>query len=292
VTGAVRVAVVGLGRMGGPIADHLIAAGYDVRVHDPSGAAVEARVARGATAERSPAEAARGADVVSIVVFDDAQATDVVSGPEGVLSTLRPGAVVAVHTTVTLRTLHALAARGATRGVHVLDAGISGGEDGACTGTLLTMVGGPDDAVERARRVLLAYSKEVLHAGPLGAGMTLKLARNATFYTMMAAVHEAMTLARQAGIDLGMLEHTITETGVLDQAMTPFALGGPEALPDDAPEPQRTAMEHLDRLAAKDLDAALDLATGIGVDVPLFAATRSAFRRVARLHGGQNSSSV
>ena len=227
------VAVIGLGRMGGPMAGHVIRAGHEVRVVDVSPDAVAVRVAEGGVASATPAEAAIGADVVCVVVFDDAQATEVLSGPDGVLGTLAPGSVVAMHTTVTLDTVRRLSEDATARGVSVLDAGISGGEEGAGKGTLLTMVGGPDDAVQAARPVLDAFSKEVLHAGPLGAGMALKLARNAAGYSLMVAIHESMALAAEAGVEMDVLQHTISETGVFAQGMSPFAIGGPDPLPAD-----------------------------------------------------------
>jgi 3-hydroxyisobutyrate dehydrogenase len=276
-------AIIGLGRMGGPMADNAVRAGIDLRVFDISPAAVTARVELGAVAAGSPAGAADGASVVSLVVFDDAQATEVITGPDGVLHTLAPGSVIAVHTTVTLDTIQALAAAADARGVHLLDAGISGGEEGAATGTLLTMVGGAPEAVEIARPFLDSFSKEVLHAGPVGAGMALKLARNAAGYSMMAVVHEAMVLAVAAGVDLGQLQHVISETGVLKQAMSPFLLGGPAPLPDDDTSQMRTAMEHLARLGDKDLAHGLDLAGRLDVEVPLTAITRARFPAVARL---------
>jgi 3-hydroxyisobutyrate dehydrogenase len=145
------------------------------------------------------------------------------------------------------------------------------------------MVGGPADAVDRARPILLAFSKEVLHAGPLGAGMALKLARNATGYVMMAAVHEAMELARRSGVDLPLLRHAIAETGVLAQALAPFDLGGPEPLPADAPAAVRAFLEHTNRLAGKDLDQALALAARTGTDASVIDAVRRSFSRVMRL---------
>ena len=168
-----RVAVIGLGRMGGPIADHVIAAGHDVTVFDVSPEAMAPRLEAGARACSSPAEAADGARFVDIIVFDDAQTVEVVDGPDGVLRSLEPGATICVHTTVTLDTIHDLASRAEAGGVTLLDAGISGGEEGAKSGTLLTMVGGAADAVDAARPVLEAFSKEVIHPGPLGAGMAL-----------------------------------------------------------------------------------------------------------------------
>lgn len=276
------VAMIGLGRMGGPMADCVAHAGHDLRVFDVSADAVAARVAHGAVAAASPADAARDADVVGIVVFDDAQVLEVALGPDGVLAALRPGAVLAVHTTVTLDTIRALAAEASARDIDVLDAGISGGEPGAQAGTLLTMVGGEAAAVARATPVMQAFSKEVLHAGALGAGMALKLARNATGYALMAAVHEAMVLATRAGVDLTMLRHTIEETGVLPQALAPFVLGGPEPLGPDEHE-RRVAMEHLARLADKDLDHALALGREVDATLEVFETTMRTFRAVSRL---------
>jgi 3-hydroxyisobutyrate dehydrogenase-like beta-hydroxyacid dehydrogenase len=146
--------MIGLGRMGGPMADCAIRAGHDVRVFDVSDDAVAARVAAGARACRSVAEACEGTRVVSVVVFDDAQVLEVVAGDRGVFGAVEPGAVVVVHTTVRIDTIETLADAAADRGVRLLDAGISGGETGATAGTLVVMVGGDAGALETARPVL------------------------------------------------------------------------------------------------------------------------------------------
>jgi len=278
-----KVAVIGVGRMGGPIAGHLIEAGHEVRVFDISEGAVAALVSRGGIACTTPAEAARDAAVVCVVVFDDAQTREVVTGADGVLGVLAPGAILAVHTTVSIDMIHELARTADATGVAVLDAGVSGGEEGAKAGTLLTMVGGADNAVARATPVLMAFSKDVIHAGGVGTGMALKLARNASGYLMMAAIHEAMVLADSAGVDLALLRRTIDETGVFAQALSPFMLGGPAPLPDDAPDGFRAMLDHVRDLGEKDLDQALGLATHTGVDLPVTRRTRETFGRVMRL---------
>ena len=281
-----KVAVIGVGRMGGPMAGHLVDAGHTVGVFDISDEAVAALVARGANGESSPAAASRDADFVCVVVFDDDQTRAVVLGEDGVLDgvldAVAPGAVIAIHTTVGIGTIRELAAAGAARGVSVIDAGISGGEEGSQAGTLLTMVGGDDAAVAAITPVLMAFSKDVIHAGAVGAGMALKLARNATGYSMMTAVHEAMVLAESAGVELALLRRTIEETGVLAQALSPFALGGPAPLPDDSPGGFRALLEHVRDLGEKDLDQALDLAEDTGVDLPLTRQSRASFAEVMR----------
>ena len=277
-----RVAMIGLGQMGGPMADNLLRAGHEVRVFDIAPAAVEARVALGAVGCASPADAADGCAVVGIVVFDDAQLEAVVLGDDGVLSVLAPGSVIAVHTTATLDTIRRLAHIAEETGVHVVDAGISGGETGAVAGTLMLMVGGSADAVDTVRPVLDAFAKEVVHAGPLGAGMALKLARNATGYALMAAVHEAMSVAALAGVELRALEHVLRETALFDQGMSPFLFGGPDPLPA-GDSPMRPMMEHLARLGDKDLEHAQELAGDLGVAIPVVDATRAEFGAVSRL---------
>ncbi len=277
------VAVIGLGRMGGPIADHLIAAGHEVTVYDLDRGTMDQRVAKGARPAESPSIAVRHAQFVHIVVFDDDQVFSVLTGDGGVLGALENGTVVCVHTTVSLDTIRELALRAESDGVVLLDAGISGGEPGAAAGTLVTMVGGPADAFENVRPVLESFSKEVIHAGTLGSGMALKLARNAAGFVMMAAVHEAMELARRSDIDLNILRHVIAETGVLDQALAPFFFGGPEPLVGDVSDPLRQLLERTYRLAAKDLEQTLLLAKSTGAPVPVTEAVGQAFARVMRL---------
>jgi 3-hydroxyisobutyrate dehydrogenase len=277
------VAVIGLGRMGGPMADNAVAAGLDVRVFDIDPAAVAARVEKGAMAPASPADAARGADVVSVVVFDDAQALEVIAGDGGVLDVLTPPAVVVLHTTVTVETVEVLGSAAAAKGVGLIDAGVSGGEPGARAGTLVTMVGGEAEAVDRARPALDAYSREVVHAGPLGAGMAMKLARNSVGYTMMAAAHEAMALSSAAGVDLAQLRHVLEITQLDSMLYSPFGIGGPEPLPADADEGFRRAMVHTHRLGVKDIAQALALAERHGVEMPAAEAARAEFAAVMRL---------
>jgi 3-hydroxyisobutyrate dehydrogenase-like beta-hydroxyacid dehydrogenase len=277
------VAVIGLGRMGGPMADNLIASGHQVRVFDVVPDAVAARVALGAVAAATPADVADGADVVCVVVFDGAQARDVLAGPNGVLATACRGAVIAVHTTMSIDGIHELGELAEAAGVHLIDAGVTGGEPGARAGTLMTMVGGSPEAVEAARPALLSFSREIVHAGPRGAGMSLKLARNAIGYVMMRAVHEAMLLADASGVDQEALRHVVADTDLATQYLAPFAFGGPLPVPADAPAQQRGFLEHTCRLGEKDLDQALALAAALDLDLTATSATRAGFHEVMRL---------
>ena len=123
----------------------------------------------------------------------------------------------------------------------------------------------------------------MLHAGPLGTGMALKLARNATSFGIMAVVHEALDLAHHAGVDLAMLRHALSNTGLFEQALVPLGLGAPAPLPVDAPADYRTTLEHAVRMAEKDLDQAGALAAQYGIDVDLFSTSRAMFHEVMRV---------
>ncbi len=277
------VAMIGLGQMGAPMAINAINAGLDVAVFDVSPDATSAFSNLNARVALSPADAARGANVVCIIVFNDEQTTEVIAGTDGVLTTLQPGAVIAIHSTIAPETVRSLERVALNEGVHVIDAGISGGPSGAKAGTLLTMVGGPKDAVTSAMPALESFSKEVIHAGELGTGLALKLARNAAGYICMTAMHEAMQIASASGVPLDVLQHTIAETGVFEQALSPFLFGGPAPLSDDDSDSLREILSHLCALGEKDLDQALALAQLLDAEVPVTETTRRTFHRVARL---------
>lgn len=277
------VAMIGLGQMGAPMAVNAINAGLDVAVFDVSPDATSAFSDLNARIALSPADAARAADIVCIVVFNDEQTTEVIAGTDGVLTTLRPGAVIAIHSTIAPETVQSLERVARNEGIQVIDAGISGGTSGANAGTLLTMVGGPKDAVTKAMPALNSFSKEVIHAGALGAGLALKLARNAAGYICMSAMHEAMQIAASSGVPLDVLQHTIAETGVFEQALSPFLFGGPAPLSDADSDSLREILSHLCALGEKDLDQALALAEALGVVVPVTETTRRTFHSVARL---------
>ena len=176
-----RVGFVGLGKMGAGMAGHLAASDHDVAVYDARPEAIAPLVAQGARAATSVADAAGGADLVSVVVLDDAQVLDVVTGPDGALAAMPAGSVLAIHSTVTLDCIRAVAAAAADADVRVLDAGISGGVPGANAGTLMVIVGGESTGVRRKVRSkkgvkvhsvpadgfkLLDFVKEMGHQAP------------------------------------------------------------------------------------------------------------------------------
>ena len=280
------VALIGLGQMGRHMADHVAAAGHHLRAFDVSDAAL-ARVSRAAVRASSPADAAAGADVVGIVVFDHHQVRVVLEGERGVLATVEPGAVIAVHSTVPVDAILEFARAADAAGARLIDAGISGGEMGARGGTLVTMVGGDDDAVRTARPVFESFSKMVVHAGPLGHGMALKLARNLVGYILGSATGEGIALAGAAGVDPRLLERVLRETTDANEAQ----LFGPFRR-FDRPEPNGSAdagegreqLAHGLALATKDLDDALALASRFGVELPMAMEAKRRYQALGDRH--------
>jgi 3-hydroxyisobutyrate dehydrogenase-like beta-hydroxyacid dehydrogenase len=272
-----RVAFVGAGQMGGRMAAHVAASGHELTVFDTRPELVIHLVAAGARAAASPADAVSGADVVSVVVRDDSQVLAVTTGPDGVLSRMRPDSVLAIHSTVTLDCLRRVDAAASTVGVRVLDAGISGGVGGAEAGTLLVIVGGDHETIEAARPALAPWSSEIVHVGPIGAGMAAKVARNFVQYACFAAVHEAQSLAQAAGVDLAQFGHIVRSTEAIDRAalvlqrrnVTPRA-------PLELGE-RGAALVEATQLGFKDLDVAEAISSELGVELASLPGARAGF---------------
>ena len=257
----VRVGFVGLGNIGKPMALRLAAAAssgdLELTVYDVAPDPVAELVAAGAKSAGSVGELAAAVDVVCVMVRDDDQVRAVAEevGREQVL---------VIHSTVAPGTPAELAALGLT----VLDAPVSGGPMGAADGSLAILVGGTDDAFATARPALDAMGSKVVHAGSLGAGTRMKLARNLIHFVAFTAVTEAQRLAEAAGLDLKVLGEVVRHTDAIT--------GGPGAImlrdsaaplaPDDF---WTGVFEHVRALGEKDLGFAIALADELGVDVPL-----------------------
>ena len=272
-----RVAFVGLGHMGGAMAAHVVASDHELTVCDTRAERVQRLVAAGARAATSPADAASGADVVSVVVRDDAQVLAVVAGADGVLTTMRSDSVLAIHSTVTLDCLRCVDAAATKRGIRVLDAGISGGVGGAEAGTLLVIAGGAADTIEAARPALTPWASEILHVGPIGAGMAAKVARNFVQYACFAAVHEAQRLAQAGGVDLDQFAHIVRSTEAIDRAAIVLRRGDATPRPSSDLGERAELLVETAELGFKDLDVAEAIADELGVELPSLPGARASF---------------
>ncbi len=202
-----RVGVIGLGNMGGPMAGHMVAAGLDVHVNARRPEAMSALVDQGATAHPTPADVARNADVVVFVVPDLPDVEAILEGPDGLLAGVTGPLVIVVSSTVSPEGVRLLGDRLAahTSGlVHVVDAPVSGGARGAIAGTLAIMVGGSDADVSRAWPALEACGNPS-HLGALGAGQVAKACNQMIVASTVVALSEASIVARRAGLDVQAL---------------------------------------------------------------------------------------
>jgi 3-hydroxyisobutyrate dehydrogenase-like beta-hydroxyacid dehydrogenase len=205
------------------------------------------------------------ADIISVTVLNDAQVREVVA--DLAVHAAR-GTVIAIHSTIGDATAAELAAELAPRGVHIIDAPVSGGAGAASTGELATMVGAPREIYERVKPVFKQWASLVIHAGEAGAGTRMKLARNMLTFTAFASACEAMTLAEAAGLDLQALGRVVRHTDALT--------GGPGAIMvrDNTGELEPghwlyDTFTHTRGLGEKDLSLALALGESVGVDLPL-----------------------
>jgi 3-hydroxyisobutyrate dehydrogenase/glyoxylate/succinic semialdehyde reductase len=213
-----RVAFLGLGAMGAPMARRIVAAGFPTTVwnRDPERAAPFA--ALGATVARTPREAAAAADVVATMLSDPAAVEAVAAGPDGLLAGLAEGALWLDFSTVTPGASRSFAARAKEKGARFCDVPVAGSVKPAVDGTLKILAGGDAADLERARPVLDAVSKGVLHFGAVGQGSAMKLVNNLLFGVTLAAFGEALGLARQ----LGLPEKETTEWLLSIPSVSPY----------------------------------------------------------------------
>jgi 3-hydroxyisobutyrate dehydrogenase len=194
------IAFIGLGNMGAPMARNLIKAGHDLRVFDLSQDAMLRLTAAGAAGASSPADAASAAEIVITMLPAGAQTREVYLGEGGVISAVSPGTLLIDCSTIDVATARAVNAEAEAAGLDMIDAPVSGGVGGAEAVTLTFMVGGSERAFERARPILEAMGKAVVHAGGAGNGQAAKICNNMILGISMIAVSEAFALAERLGL--------------------------------------------------------------------------------------------
>jgi len=208
-----KVAWIGLGTMGFPMAGHLQTRGdHDVTVFNRTPSKADAWVARfGGRAARTPAEAAKGAAFVFTCVGNDADLRQVTLGPDGAFASLGQGAIYVDHTTASARMARQLYAAAAERGAAALDAPVSGGQSGAENGTLTVMAGGDEAAFAAARPVIESYARTVNLIGPAGSGQLTKMVNQICIGGLIEGLAEALHFARRAGLDVEKVIATISK---------------------------------------------------------------------------------
>lgn len=262
------VGVVGLGEIGRGLASSIQKAGLPLAVYDVRPEAAQ-RFAAGAEVCGDLEGIGRLARVLVVAVLTDSQVLEVLDPRAGALATMAEGTTVVLVSTVSIETVRRVADWAGDRGVGVVDCGVSGGATAAAEGHLVSMVGGSDDDVEKARPAIEAFSELVVRMGPIGSGQRAKLARNLIQYASWLAAFEGQRLAEAAGIDLAKLAEVVrvsdrriggVSTLMFRSTTAPFGEADDAGLVG--------AMASAAALAHKDLGAAISLGRELGVRLP------------------------
>ncbi|WP_405056890.1 2-hydroxy-3-oxopropionate reductase [Kribbella sp. NBC_01505] len=195
------IGFIGLGIMGSHMAANLLAAGHAVTGYDVVPAAVDRLAQAGGKPAADIASAVAGAEVVITMLPDSPQVNEVVLGPDGVLAAVESGVLLIDMSSIAPETSRAVATAGSARGVRVLDAPVSGGEQGAIKASLSIMVGGSPDDFETARPIFEALGRTIVHVGPHGSGQTVKAANQLMVAGIISLVAEAIVLLEASDVD-------------------------------------------------------------------------------------------
>ena len=202
-----KLAFIGTGVMGAPMAGHLVAAGHDVVVYNRTQAKARAWAEKhGGTVAETPAAAATGADAVFACVGNDDDLASVTLGEDGAFAAMRDDAVFVDHTTVSA----AIARRLAAERALVVDAPVSGGQAGAESGKLSVMCGGSAAAMAKAEPFMQAYAARIVHVGDAGAGQTTKMCNQIAIAGVIQGVAESLRFAQMSGLDLDKVLEAIS----------------------------------------------------------------------------------
>ena len=257
-----KIGFIGLGIMGKPMAKNLIKAGYELVVLDMNKAAVEELVKAGAATAGSPAEVASLTDVIVTMLPNSPHVKQVALGENGLIESAAPGKVLIDMSSIAPEASQDVAAALAGKGMEMLDAPVSGGEPKAIDGTIAVMVGGNKDVFDAHFKILDAMAGSVVHVGKIGAGNTTKLCNQVVVALNIAAVSEAMILAKKAGVDPDLVYKAIRG-----------GLAGSTVMDAKAPMMMDRNFDPGFRidLHIKDMTNALDTSRAVGAPLPLAA---------------------
>ena len=285
-TSARRVAFIGLGTMGAPMAAHLQRAGHDVTVYNRTTTKAEAWVAehggRLAATPLQAVNAASGADIVFTCVGNDDDLREVCAGAQGVLGGLKPGAIIVDHTTTSAEVARELAALSAKQGVAFIDAPVSGGNLGALNGVLTVMCGGDPQAFEQVKPVIAAFARAVTHLGASGSGQLAKMVNQVCVGGLLQGLAEALAFGEKAGLDMPRVLEVISQGAASSWQMVNR---GPTMVRDEFDF--GFAVDWM----RKDLGLVLDEARRLGARVPATALIDQFYADVQAMGGGRQDTS-
>ncbi|MGF1642241.1 MAG: 2-hydroxy-3-oxopropionate reductase [Thiotrichales bacterium] len=278
-----RLGYIGLGIMGRPMATHLIQAGYPMSVWARRPESLAPLVAIGANPCDSAAEVARHSDIVFINVSDTSDVEQVVLGDRGVIEGANPGSVVIDNSTISPTVTRAIAEQLRQRDIEMLDAPVSGGEQGAVAATLSIMVGGRAEVFERALPFLKLLGKNIVHVGRNGAGQVAKTCNQVVVAMTIAAVGEAMVVAEASGVDPAKVREALLGGFAYSKILEVHG----QRMLDNNFAPGFKA-----RLHRKDMGIALQTAADLGVALPGAALAAQLINALVGHGGGELDSSA
>jgi 3-hydroxyisobutyrate dehydrogenase-like beta-hydroxyacid dehydrogenase len=244
-----RTGVIGLGAMGLQMARHMVSKGFEVAGFDVDLDAMKRAVGHGVKSCLSPAQVGAHAEVVIVMVANDQQVEEVIAR-SGLLDQLARASVICIASSCAPETCRDMEAKAAAKSIGVLDCPVVLGQEAANNGTITCYVGGDERWVTRAKPVLAAFSRQVLHLGPVGAGQIAKTINNMLLWACMSANFEALTLAKKLGADVPRLIEALGHGSGANWSLSRWG-------------------KSTGKWAAKDMDVALDLAQDANVPVPL-----------------------
>ena len=266
-----KIAFIGLGSMGGPLARLIAKGGFDLAVYDPFPAALEPfdGIARQAS---SPADAADGAELIGICVRDDKQVREVLFGENGVADVLAEGALVLIHSTISVEALKTLANELAAKGIDTIDAPVSRTRMTTDEPFVYTMLGGSEADVARAQPMVDSFATDSSRMGDIGAGMATKIANNMVTWVQMTIGVQATSIAMRGGVDIDQLLTVMKSNGNLTPSMGAIIAGKFKAPPDPARD---ELLSSQGGIGEKDLGLALETAKAAGVDTRVLEAAQA-----------------
>jgi 3-hydroxyisobutyrate dehydrogenase-like beta-hydroxyacid dehydrogenase len=262
-----RVGIVGLGKMGNPMARHLAAKGFETRGYDVSAAACAAAEARGIVAVASPRELAAWSDFVIVVVGFDSEVEQAMLGDNGIAAGAHRDLAVGIASTIAPSTMRRLGARLEGSGLALLDMPLTRGEWAAEAAQLLVMAGGDEQVFARCRPAIACFADAIYHLGALGSGQVGKMVNNLILWACISANHEGLMLGDRLGVDRETLR-----AALLDSSAGNWAL---KTRPEEAPMPW----------AEKDMRIVLAEADHLRVSVPLCGVVKEVVKTVKFAHG-------
>lgn len=288
-----KIAFIGLGNMGAPMAENLIKAGYALSVYDLSQAATERLQQAGASVASSPIEAARNAQVVISMLPAGKHVHSVYlgeNGSNGLLTALPKGTLVIDSSTIAAADAVKVAAAASQLGIDFLDAPVSGGTGGAIAGSLTFIVGGSDEAFAKAQPILAVMGKNIFHAGDQGAGQVAKICNNMLLGILMAGTAEAINLGVKNGLDPKVLSDIMLQSSGRNwtlEVYNPY----PQVM-ENVPSSNGYQGGFMSKLMQKDLNLAMQTAQDTNVETPMGAKAAELYEAHTVENGDKDFSSI